>query len=128
LKKDSQFKDLLKELARDPRVKRVIGKRRSRGKRGGKIQPEAGIVLALLGIASRFMTKKRARAFDELVDAIYLLVQVSLLLKENVFDRPEVKRFFRQKSKRIYSLAQEYVVMILPSTRGIRRMRKPPAA
>jgi hypothetical protein len=128
LKKDSQFKDLLKELARDPRVKRVIAKRRSRGKRGGKIQPEAGIVLALLGIASRFMTKKRARAFDELVDAIYLLVQVSLLLKENVFDRPEVQRFFRQKSKQIYSLAQEYVAVILPSTRGIRRMRKPPAA
>ena len=128
MKKDSQFKDLLKELARDPRVKRVIAKRRSRGKRGGKIQPEAGIVLALLGIASRFMTKKRARAFDELVDAIYLLVQVSLLLKENVFDRPEVQRFFRQKSKQIYSLAQEYVAVILPSTRGIRRMRKPPAA
>jgi hypothetical protein len=128
LKKDSQFKDLLKELARDPRVKRVIAKLRSRGKRGGKIQPEAGIVLALLGIASRFMTKKRARAFDELVDAIYLLVQVSLLLKENVFDRPEVQRFFRQKSKQIYSLAQEYVAVILPSTRGIRRMRKPPAA
>lgn len=128
MKKDSQFKDLLKELARDPRVKRVIGKRRSRGKRGGKIQPEAGIVLSLLGIASRFMTKKRARAFDELVDAIYLLVQVSLLLKENVFDRPEVKRFLKQRSKQIYSLAQEYVVMILPSTRGIRRMRKPPAA
>jgi hypothetical protein len=128
LKKDSQFKDLLKELARDPRVKRVIGKRRSRGKRGGKIQPEAGIVLALLGIASRFMTKKKARALEELMDAIYLLVQVSLLLKENVFDRPEVQRFFRQKSKQIYSLAQEYVAVILPSTRGIRRMRKPPAA
>ena len=128
MKKDSQFKDLLKELARDPRVKRVIGKRRSRGKRGSKNQPAAGIVRALLGIASRFMTKKRARAFDELVDAIYLLVQVSLLLKENVFDRPEVKRFFRQRSKQIYSLAQEYVVMILPNTKGIRRMRKPPAA
>jgi hypothetical protein len=128
LKNGGQFKDLLKELNRDPRLKRVIGKRRSRGKRGGKIQPAAGIVLGLLGIASRFMTKKRARAFDELVDAIYLLVQVSLLLKENVFDRSEVKRFFRQRSKQIYSLAQEYVVMILPSTRGIRRMRKPPAA
>ena len=125
MKKDSQFKDLLKELARDPRVKRVIAKRRSRGKRGGKIQPEAGIVLALLGIASRFMTKKRARAFDELVDAIYLLVQVSLLLKENVFDRPEVQRFFRQKSKQIYSLAQEYVAVILPRTKEVRRKRKP---
>lgn len=127
MKNGGQFKDLLKELNRDPRLKRVIGKRRSRGKRGGKIQPAAGIVLGLLGIASRFMTKKRARAFDELVDAIYLLVQVSLLLKENVFDRSEVKRFFRQRSKQIYSLAQEYVVMILPSTKGIRRMRKPPA-
>jgi hypothetical protein len=125
LKNNSQFKDLLKELNRDPRLKRVIAKRRSRGKDGGKIERAADVVRALLGIVSRLTTKKKARALEELVDAIYLLVQVSLLLKENVFDRPEVQRFFRQKSKQIYSLAQEYVAVILPRTKEVRRKRKP---
>jgi hypothetical protein len=125
LKNDSQFKDLLKELNRDPRLKRVIAKRRSRGKDGGKIEQAADIVRALLGIVSRLTTKKKARALEELMDAIYLLVQVSLLLKENVFDRPEVQRFFRQKSKQIYSLVQEYVAVILPRAKEVRRMRKP---
>jgi hypothetical protein len=128
LKKDRQFKELLKELSRDPRLKRVIAKRRPRGKEGGKIEQAADIVRTLLGIVSRLTTKRKARALEELMDAIYLLVQVSLLLKENVFDRPEVKRFFRQRSKQIYSLVQEYVVMILPRTKGVRRTRKPRSA
>jgi hypothetical protein len=128
LKNDSQFKHLLKELSRDPRLKRVIAKSRSRGKQGGKIERAADIVLALLGIAARFTTKKRARALDELMDAIYLLVQVSFLLKENVFDRPEVQRFFRQRSRQIYSLAEQYVAVILPRTKGPRRIRKPRSA
>jgi hypothetical protein len=125
LKNGGQFKDLLKELSRDSRLKRVIAKHRSRAKSGGKIQQAANLALGLLKIASRFMTKKRARTLEELVDAVYLLVQVSLLLKENVFDRPEVKRLFKQRSKQIYSLAQEYVVMVLPRTKGLRRARKP---
>jgi hypothetical protein len=128
LKNNSQFKDLLKELNRDPRLKRVIAKRRSRGKDGGKIERAADVVRALLGIVSRLTTKKKARALEELVDAIYLLVQVSLLLKENVFDRPEVQRFLRQRSEQIYSLAQEYVGMIMPRTKGLRRIRKPRSA
>ena len=128
MKNANQFKELLKELSRDPRLKRIIASRRSRGRRGGKIERAADVLLALLRLTLRFATKKKARALDELMDAIYLLVQVSLLLKENVFDRPEVQRFFRQSSKQIYSLAQEHVVMILPRTKALPRRRKPRAA
>ena len=123
MKKGSQFKGLLKELGRDPRLKRVIAERRTRGKGEAKVENVTGIVLLILAIAGRFATKKKARALDELMDIIYLLVQVSLLLKENIFDRPEVREFFRHSSKQIYLLAQECVAMVLPKTQGLRPMR-----
>ena len=124
LKNGGKLKDLLTELGRDPRVKRVIAKRRSRKKGAGKIERVTDVVLALLAIASRFATNKKALALDELMDSIYLLVQVSLLLKENVFDRREVRDFFSQSSREIYLLAQKYVAMVLPKTKALRPMRK----
>ena len=122
MKKGSQFKGLLKELGRDPRLKQVIAKRRTRGKGEAKVENVTGIVLLILAIAGRFATKKKARALDELMDIIYLLVQVSLVLKENVFDRPEVKAFLSHRSKEVYSLAQECIAMVLPKTKGLRPM------
>jgi hypothetical protein len=124
LKNDSQFNDLLKVLGRDPRLKRVMARRRIRGKGGANVEHVTDIVLLLLAIASRFATKKKARALDELMDIIFLLVQVSLLLKENIFDRPEVKKFFSQSSKEIYSLAQKYVAMVSPTAKTLRPKRK----
>jgi hypothetical protein len=120
LKNNSQFKDLLKVLGRDPRLKRVMARRQIRGKKGADIAHVTDIVLLLLAIASRFATKKKARALDELMDVIYLVVQVSLALKENIFDRPEVKEFFSRSSKEIYFFAQKYVAMVLPKTKAIR--------
>jgi hypothetical protein len=122
MKKGGQFKGLLKELGRDPRLKRIISKRRTRGKGEARVENMSGIVLLILAIAARFATKKKARALDELMDIIYLLVQVSLVLKENVFDRPEVKAFLSHRSKEVYSLAQECIAMVLPKTKGLRPM------
>ena len=125
MKNGSHFKNLLKELARDPRLKRVIAKRQPRGKGGAKVENMSGILLLILAIASRFAAKKKARALDELMDIIYLLVQVSLLLKENIFDRPEVQEFFSQSTKEIYLLGQKYVAMVLPKKRkGLRSTHK----
>ena len=124
LKNDSQFNDLLKVLGRDPRLKRVMARRQIRGKGGANVEHVTDIVLLLLAIAARFATKKKARALDELMDIIFLLVQVSLLLKENIFDRPEVKKFFSQSSKEIYLLAQKYVAMVSPTTKALRPKRK----
>ena len=124
MKNDSQFNDLLKVLGRDPRLKRVMARRQIRGKKGADGAHVTDIVLLLLAIASRFATKKKARALDELMDIIFLLVQVSLLLKENIFDRPEVKKFFSQSSKEIYLLAQKYVAMVSPTAKTLRPKRK----
>jgi hypothetical protein len=124
LKNDSRVKDLLKVLGRDPQLKRVIARRQIRGKGGANVAHVTDIVLLLLAIASRFATKKKARALDELMDIIYLVVQVSLVLKENIFDRPEVKEFFNQSSKEIYFFAQKYVAMVLPKTKGPRPLHK----
>jgi hypothetical protein len=125
MKNASQFRKLLKQLSRDARVKRIIAKakRRTRGKGGAKVETVTNMFLLLMAIASRFAKKKKARALDELMEIIYLLVQVSLLLKENIFDRPEVKEFFSHSSKQIYLLAQECVAMVLPKTKGLRPMR-----
>jgi hypothetical protein len=122
MKSRSQFETLLNELGRDPRLKRVIAKarRQTRGKGGAKVEAMTDIFLLIGEIYSHFATKKKARALEELMDIIYLLVQVSLLLKENIFDRREVKEFFRQSSKQVYSLAEECVAMILPKTKGLR--------
>jgi hypothetical protein len=126
MKNGSQFKNLLKGLSRDPRLKRVIAKaqRQTRGKGEAKVENVTGILLLLLAIASRFASKKKARALDELMDVIYLLVQVSLLLKENIFDRPEVKEFFSQSSRQVYLLAQECVAMVLPKAKGARPVHR----
>ena len=124
MKTASQFENLLKGLGRDPRLKRVIvrAKRKPRGKGGAKVETVTDIFLLLMAIASRFAKKKKARALDELMEIIYLLVQVSLVLKENVFDRPEVKAFLSHRSKEVYSLAQECIAMVLPKTKGLRPM------
>jgi hypothetical protein len=122
MKNGGQSKNLLKKLSRDPRLKLVIAKakRQTRGKGAAKVENVTGIFLLIMAIASRFAKKKRARAIDELMDIIYLLVQVSLVLKENIFDRPEVREFFSQSSRQIYLLAQECVAMVLPKTKGLR--------
>jgi hypothetical protein len=124
MKKSSQFSNLLRELSRDPRLKRVItnAKRQHRGKggAGAKVENVTGIFLVLMAIASLFARKKRARAIDELMDIIYLLVQVSVVLKENIFDRPEVRKFFSKSSKQIYLLAQQCVDLVLPKPKRLR--------
>ena len=125
MKRGSQFNNLLKELSRDPRLKLVIAnaKRHNRGGSRAKVETVTGIFLLLLATISRFAKKKRARALDELMDVVYLLVQVSLLVKENIFDRPEVKEFLSQSSRQIYLLAQECVAMVLPKPKGLRAAR-----
>lgn len=122
MKDDSQSKNLLKELSRDPQMRRALAKAKHqvRGKGRAKVETATGVVLLLLAIAARFATRKKARAIEDLMDTIVLLVQVSLMLKENIYDRPEVKEFFIQRSKQIYSLAQEWVAMVLPKKKEVR--------
>jgi len=124
MKKSDPYRKLMKELSRDPRLKKAIVKsrRRPRGKAKARVETQVesatSMFLVLSAIVARFSKKKRARAIDQLADTVHLLVQISLLLKENIFDRPEVQNFFRQSSKQIYEFAQECVAMILRKPKG----------
>lgn len=114
MRKRSQVNHLVKRLSRDPRLRRVIHKAKLRQKNGtGKIEGLGDLFLLSLAVASRFVSKRKARTLDELMEIVYLLVVVSLILKENVFDRPEVKEFFSQNYKRVSSVYREYVDRIL---------------
>jgi len=120
MKGTKKYHKLLQELSRDPRVKQVMAKaaRRPRQKAGTKVETATSMFVLLSMIVSRFTKKKRARAIEELADTVQFLVQLSLMLKENIFDRPEVKKFFRQRSKQIYVLAQDWLSRILPAGTG----------
>ena len=126
MSKPTGFESLTKELSRDPRLKQAVAKarRKTPGKSVRRIDNATGIVLLLLGIASSFSKKKKARALDEAMDVIQLLVQVSIVLKENVLDRPQVKKFFSQSFRQVYLLAREFVAVVLPKTRGAARSRR----
>jgi len=128
MKSSNKSRKLLKELSRDPHLKQVIAKARHqpRGKVEARVESVTGMFVLLSRIASRFAKKKRARAIDDLADTVHLLFQVSLLLKENIFDRPEVKNFFRESSKQVYVFVQECVATILPATK-VHRARPAPA-
>jgi len=129
MKKARGIASLVRELSRDPLLKRAVAgaRRKTRGKGVARVENATGIVLLLLGVASRFAKKKKARALDEAMDLIYLLVQVSVVLKENVFDRPEVKRFFNQGFRQIYNMAHELVAMVVPKKKGTRPPRALPS-
>ena len=126
MSKRTSFANIAKELGRDPRLKQAITTARSktRGKEIRRVDEATGIALSLLGIASRLSKRKKARALEEVMDVIYLLVQVSIVLKENVFDRPEVKKFFSQSFRQVYSLAQQFVAMVLPKTKQAARSKR----
>jgi hypothetical protein len=125
MKNSNQYKKLLKELSRDSRLKAVIAKsrRQPRGNAEAIVDSSTNMFLLISAIVSRFSKKKNAKALAELADMVQLLVQLSLVVKENIFDRPEVKKFFRESSKQIYRFAQEWLSVILPGTQPNRRAR-----
>lgn len=131
MKNASRFGKLVKDLRRDPRVKKAVAKavRQSRDPGIRKVEDVTGIAVLMMKIASSFAKKKKARAIEEAMDMIYLLVQVSIVLKENIFDRPEVKKFFSRSFRQIYTAAEEVVTMVLPKadiktrTKGARPRR-----
>lgn len=70
-----------------------------------------------------FLKKKRGRALDEQLEVVYFLLQISLLLKENVFDRPEVKEFFSRSARQIQLLTRKSLGMMMPKRKRLRPAR-----
>lgn len=124
MKSATKLSNLLKEISRDPRLRKAIAKarRRSRDKVASQVESLVNIYLALSTIASGLSKKKKARAIEEHMDLVYFLVQLGLLLKEHVFDRPEVKDFFSRSAKQIHQAANARIGKVT-----VKRKRLPPA-
>jgi len=127
MKNATRLRKALKELSADPQLRQVIAtaRRQSREKRPSQIESLAGLYLLLAAIAARFSKKKRARALDEHIAIVRSLVQLSLLLKENVLDRPEVRTFFSRSAKQISLITRESLGLSIPKRK---RPRSRPAA
>ena len=117
--KTKNFKTLLQELSKDPRIKKVIGQAKARLKNENSLKAlgVTDFLILLIAVFSKFLSKKKARILEDLIEPLLLLFQVSLILKENVFDRPEVREFFSKHSSKIYKTAREYVAKALAKTK-----------
>jgi hypothetical protein len=100
----TEFKSLLKKLSEDPKLREAI---RAIGKNSDKnfAALSQGLASTLL-LAGRFVGKGRMRTLANVIDAAVFLVSLSLLIKQNVFDRPEVREFFSRVWKDISKTAQ----------------------
>jgi len=116
MKNATLLRKALKELSADPVLRQVVTKARrgSSKRRPGQIESLASLYLLAAAIAARLSKKKHARALDEHIDIVRFLVQLSLLLKENVLDRPEVRKLFNRSAKRISLIARECLRLSTP--------------
>lgn len=87
-----EAKRLVVRLSQDPKIK--VAMEGIRENTGGQ-HPQLGMLWQVLTISGRFVAKRRSRAVAEVIDVITFLVTLSLIVKQNVFDRPEVREYFK---------------------------------
>ncbi len=118
----AEFKNLLKKLSEDPKLREAILKI---GKNGDKnfVVLTQGIATTLL-LAGRFVGKSQMRRVTVIIDAALFLISLSLMIKQNIFDRPEVRAFFKKVWKdagktasHLSKVARAYVDKRLASAR-----------
>ena len=112
------FTDLLKKLSSDPKIKEAIRQASEQATSAShfKAQSAMGLIKYLLKYTATFLGKKKAQKFNEYSEYVVVLITVSLILKKNIFDRPEVKEFFvsnwqlaKDRSISLYDFCQDYV-------------------
>ncbi len=96
--KSTDFKNLLKKLSTDPRVKAAIDAAKEEATKSSEFQATSalGLIGYLFKYSASFLGRKRAGKLSELTGNLVFLITISMILKRNLFDRPEVKEFFEQ--------------------------------
>lgn len=91
-----EFLELLKKLSTDPKIKSAIESAKAEANSQSSYQATSVIdlIIHLLKYSSTFVGKKKAEKITEYTGYIGFLITISLLLKKNIFDRPEVREFF----------------------------------
>lgn len=91
--KSARFKKLISDLSRDPKLREAINKINEKSRLGQHVKALRDF-LPFVAKLSRLGGKKTA-ALGEHLSLIVFLFEISILVKKNVFERPEVQRFFK---------------------------------
>jgi len=120
----TEFKSLLKKLSQDPKVRDAILTIGRFGDKPDFMALPQGLAKTLL-FAGRYVGKSRMRTVANFIDAAVFLISLSLLIKQNVFDRPEVQEFLRKlwkdiskTSAHLNRVVRDYVEKRLSLSRG----------
>lgn len=101
-------KKLIELLKKDPTLKEQL--KRFKGRNDVAVPEAKSPVSALLNVASvmgKFTGKKKALILAAHIDTVVLLVSLSMFLKTNVFDRPEIQEFFKKAFDQSSIVAQK---------------------
>lgn len=92
--KSARFRKLLEELSADPKIRAALDKISDKSKLGQHVRALRDF-LPFIAKFSKFGGKRTA-LISQHISLIILLFELSILLKTNVFDRPEVQKFFKE--------------------------------
>src|SRR5262245_22669040 len=92
--KTKRFRELIKELSEDPKIKAAFDTINDKSKIGQHVRSLKEF-LPFVAKLGKF-TGKKTVVVAEVITLIIFLFETSVYLKENVFDRPEVKKFFSE--------------------------------
>lgn len=119
----TEFKALLKKLSQDPKLREAIQSMTENSDRNFAALSK-GLATTLL-LAGRFVGKGRIKTFISFIDAAVFLISLSLMIKQNVFDKPEVRDFVKKVWKdigktanQLATVARNYVDKRLPKSRS----------
>lgn len=111
------FLDLLNKLSSDPKVKAAIDSAKSEAFKSSDYQATSilDLISYLMKYSGSFIGKKKAEKLTEYTGYLVFIITVSMILKKNLFDRPEVKEFFvknwegaKRNSSKFYNICQNY--------------------
>ena len=98
MSKTKKVQEFLKLLKEDPKVKKALESAKSEPS-GLKTRTVVDAFLSLLKVMARGFSKRKLMIFHDVLEITRIIIEISLMIKKNVLDRPEVKLKFEELLK-----------------------------
>lgn len=114
----ARFKKLLSELSQDPEVRAAIEKMSAKG--GDRFNSQALRDFLPFVVKLSKLGGRRMSIVGQYFGMLLFLFELSIILKKNVFDKPEVRQFFKEnwagartKANAMYMMCSGYMKTVL---------------
>lgn len=97
--KSERIKELIKKLSADPKIKSAMAelKANSNAENAYYSKSFLDLMVYILKASGGFLGKRKAKVIIEVVEVTGFVISISLILKKNLFDRPEVRQYFNER-------------------------------